>query len=1256
MKFESVVRWSVRVLRAGMRLAAVAVLLLFRVATGADTIGPQAAAQIQALLAEKDARTPAQRKLDSNLLYAVKMNRGEAIAAGISTLQTAVDVGVDSTTIVDIVAHRPDSLTDSIRSLGGEVIDLQPAYRSIRARMPLQKLETLAEISSVIFVQPRQDAVTWREIQRRAPVPAQQAASAAVSPELHKKLAPGFDERAESVRAQLVSALARRALVGSVTSQGDVTHRADLVRSTLGVTGAGVKVGVLSDGVTSLGLLQALGDLPAVTVLPAQAGVGDEGTAMLEIVHDVAPGAKLFFATAFNGITSFAQNIKDLRTAGCDIIIDDVTYFAETPFQKGQAPSIVSNTNGGIVTQAVVDVTAAGALFFSSAANSGSKDKATSGTWEGDFVDGGALGAPVTGSGNVHDFGGQNWDVLTTGGSVNSLHWSDPLGGSANDYDLFLLNAAGTVVRASSTNPQTGTQDPFEITGSESANDRLVIVRRTGAANRFLHLDTARGRLSISTAGSTHGHNAPPGPYAFGVAATPAAAAFGAPPNPTGPFPSPFSGSNTLELFSSDGPRRFFYNADSTPITPGDVSSTGGEVQQKPDFTAADGVFCGVQGFATFFGTSAASPHAGAIAALVKSANLAATQAQWKTSLLTGVIDIEAVGVDRDSGAGILDALAAVQATGTAAQASFLAGAPVLAEASGNGNASVEPGECATLLVPLTNVNSTVGATAISATLSTSTPGVTIDLGTSAYPNIAGGGTASNATPFVFRLATSVSCPLFIDFTLTVTYAGGTSPQVLTFPARAGRPAVVISETLGGAAPVPPATFTATTGAQTTRISRDGVIGTCGISKTVITAGAGTRLYDAYTFTNCSNSASCLSVDLNHPGFVGTVQLFASAYLGSFNPAAITSNYIADSGTSGSHRDFTFTATPGQTYVVVVSEVNSGAAASYPYTLTIDGLCAACQTYTTTYSCCPAIGLTPASLPNGTIGTPYSQVLTPTAGTAPFTFNVAGLPAGMTPTTPVVGSTVTIGGAPTAAFSGTVTVSGTDANGCPFTQDFPLTVGCPAPPPLVVNAPSVVGAGSPNRVASVAPIAGAVYTWSITNGTITGGQGTNQITFTAGTAGTTLTLTVNAIVGACSSGGGLLDITVAPVGSAVQFYTIMSCRLVDTRNANGPLGGPALAAAGGPDRAFTLTGTCGIPAGATAVSANLTVVSAPAGGFLAIYRGDGAFSGTSSISFNAGKTRAGNALLALDGSGTVKVNNSAAGAVHIVLDANGYFQ
>src|SRR5262249_21784212 len=97
---------------------------------------------------------------------------------------------------------------------------------------------------------------------------------------------------------------------------------------------------------------------------------------------------QLFFATAFGGITSFAQNIRDLRTAGCDIIVDDVFYFVETPFQDGQAPGVVSNTNGGVVIQAVNDVTASGAMYFSSAGNSGNLNGRTGGGLGGNFVGG----------------------------------------------------------------------------------------------------------------------------------------------------------------------------------------------------------------------------------------------------------------------------------------------------------------------------------------------------------------------------------------------------------------------------------------------------------------------------------------------------------------------------------------------------------------------------------------------------------------------------------------------------------------------------------------------------------------------------------------------------------------------------------------------------------------------------------------------------------------------------------------------------
>ena len=162
----------------------------------------------------------------------------------------------------------------------------------------------------------------------------------------------------------------------------------------------------------------------------------------------------------------------------------------------------------------------------------------------------------------------------------------------------------------------------------------------------MLHLDTNRGRLLIATAGQTHGHNSTSAPYSFGVAATPVHAA----------FPFPFSATNVVETFSSDGPRRILYHGNSTPITPGNVSSTGGAVLNKPDFTAADGgLVTGAGNFPSpFFGTSAAAPHAAAIAALYKSSNPTLTQQQIKALLYELAIDIEAPGFDRDSGAGIV--------------------------------------------------------------------------------------------------------------------------------------------------------------------------------------------------------------------------------------------------------------------------------------------------------------------------------------------------------------------------------------------------------------------------------------------------------------------------------------------------------------------------------------------------------------------------------------------------------------------------
>jgi hypothetical protein len=906
-----------------------------------EDISPEALAQIQALILEKESRTGTQQKMDSQLIYELQMRRGNMIAEGVQTLATDVQYDSQGNVTLDLKVTRvSDALLEQLKTNGAAVVNSVPVHNSLRIQLDIGKIEAIAALPDVIFVQPQQDAITSRVVKGT-----QDGPQSDVSLDVSHDQGPGFASRAAKVRSLVSAALLDEPLtnagtgVGSRSSEGDVTHRASAARGTFNVDGTGVKIGVLSDGVTNLAASQALGDLGPVTVLPGQAGAGDEGTAMLEIIHDVAPGAQLFFATAFGGITSFAQNIRDLRAAGCDIIVDDVFYFVETPFQDGQAPGVVSNTNGGVVIQAVNDVTASGAMYFSSAGNSGNLNDGTAGVWEGNFVDGGPTGAPLP-AGSLHSFGGQNFNVLTVVGSgpIN-LYWSDPLGGSSNDYDLFRLNPAGTAVAASSTNIQSGTQDPYEQVSQATLGSRIVIVKKTGAADRFLHLNTNRGRISIATAGQTHGHSA--AANAFGCAATPAGAA----------FPNPFGPSNVVETFSSDGPRRIFFQADGTPITPGDVSATGGLLRQKPDITAADGVsVTGVGGFpTTFFGTSAAAPHGAAIAGLLKSANPSFTPAQIRAALTGSAIDIEGLGVDRDSGAGIIDAFAALQALGVPGFANLELGAFTATEDSGDGNGQIDPGESAKIAVQLKNTG-VLGATGITATLTSSTPGVTITQGTSAYPALpALGGSGTNTAPFLFTVPIDAPCRLTIDFTLTVSYTGGASPKVFSFTVQTGPPPINISSTIDTVAPTAGAGFTTATGTIAVRHFRDGVASSCGTAKAFPgTTQPGTRQYDAYTFMTCpANPASCVTVTLSG---ATAINLFSAAYSGNFNPADLSQNYLADAGASAATRTYSFNIPAGQqTFTIVVTDVPPGPPSGANYTLSVSGACiGSCSTAPTT--------------------------------------------------------------------------------------------------------------------------------------------------------------------------------------------------------------------------------------------------------------------------------------------------------------------
>ena len=323
-----------------------------------NNISPQALAQIDALMKEKETRTPAERKIDSQLLYARRMQQGLPIAPGVPTQEVDLPYADDGHVIVDVKANQTASLLAHVNAITGE----SKAYAGgvLQLHATLDQSADLASDPDVTFIQPKQGYMLRR--------------AGATPGAMRTSRADGRQALLQRLRPILARAQDRAAGggpligtgVGNVVSQADIAHRSAVFRGLTGVTGAGVKIGVLSDGVTNLAVSQSTGDLGPVTVLPGQTGDGDEGTAMLELIHDIAPGAQLYFATASPTITQFAQNIRDLRTAGCDIIVDDVFYFVETPFQDGQTLASTT-TNGGVVIQAVKDVTAAGALYFSSA-------------------------------------------------------------------------------------------------------------------------------------------------------------------------------------------------------------------------------------------------------------------------------------------------------------------------------------------------------------------------------------------------------------------------------------------------------------------------------------------------------------------------------------------------------------------------------------------------------------------------------------------------------------------------------------------------------------------------------------------------------------------------------------------------------------------------------------------------------------------------------------------------------------------------
>jgi hypothetical protein len=519
--------------------------------------------------------------------------------------------------------------------------------------------------------------------------------------------------------------------IGAQTTEGDAILFSADVRSQFTLDGTGVRVGVVSDGLKGVfatgctvlcngvdGGPMATGDLPASTgvrnaggVLISAAGgiigrsfqangdleglppatpacgfpgAGSEGTALLEIVHDIAPGAKLSFA---NGDTDLAFNqAVNFLAASNDIVVDDIGFFGE-PYD---GTSAVSRNTAAALNNPDFPIRA----YFTSVGNEA--DEHYIGTYTSSGVDGSTVGG-VTNPGRLHLFqrsddttdvfnlGAQPYNVIAlppNGEVAIFLNWNDPFGGSSNNYDLYLVQQSTGRVVASSTDVQSGRQDPVETidyvnrTGAQDFFRIVVQNVRDAAQPRDLNLYSfqpecaASGPLVLtpprherhnyntatrSVAAQSDAGGSPASVLSVGAicsASANAAASFSA----AVPNESCLDTANrTAEFFSSRGPTI--------------------DGRQKPDISAIDGVsVTGAGSFPTpFFGTSAAAPHMGGIAALLlqgapcllnraaSTTAAAAARTTLRDLLLGHAVKLTASTPDNVFGAGRVDAFQSVK-------------------------------------------------------------------------------------------------------------------------------------------------------------------------------------------------------------------------------------------------------------------------------------------------------------------------------------------------------------------------------------------------------------------------------------------------------------------------------------------------------------------------------------------------------------------------------------------------------------------
>jgi hypothetical protein len=413
---------------------------------------------------------------------------------------------------------------------------------------------------------------------------------------------------------------------GKAMTGGDAVIRSDLLKAQ-GLTGAGVRIGVISDGVDGSAAALASGDLGPVNVIGNAQG-GNEGTAMLEIIHDIAPGAELYFHDHGDSVLGFDQAVDDLVAAGCTVIVDDVAWPREPFFEDGV---IATHLESVLASHKLVYVTATGNYARQH--------------FQGPFVDDGEGFQDFSGTGSDQPF---LYATVPSGEDLRVvMQWSERFGSAADDFDLYLCDATtGDVLRAS-TNRQTGASDPLESlswTNSGAGREVAIVALHRGGTGGSWTLEVyaypssgaeVRG-INLVAADGIYGHQAVPDVVSVGAVSV--------------------SNPGAIEPFSSHGPVTHLFP--STSVIP------------KPDICGPDRVaVSGAGGFKTIFvGTSAASPHIGALCALVWSARPELSAGAIRSALYSSAVDLGETGRDNVYGWGRADG---------AAMSSLLAGAAV---------------------------------------------------------------------------------------------------------------------------------------------------------------------------------------------------------------------------------------------------------------------------------------------------------------------------------------------------------------------------------------------------------------------------------------------------------------------------------------------------------------------------------------------------------------------------------------------------